>query len=779
MKYVSLFFLLITVSWAADLRDWETITNMNDVRDLVVDHETVWVATTGGVYSYGKTDDQIRRFTNVDGMYSIDMKAITLDNYGNVITGGEDGVIQIYNQSSDQWSQLFQISGNEISDILVKDDTLWVAAGKSVSVFLWNGDIYKYKDSFINFPILPGKTTSLQIFTGRIWLGTESGLLTAPSDFSKNTINDPALWKVYNTSNGLQSDHIYEMIVHNNKIWIGTGAGLVSVDTSMQLHAETAWGDNAVHTLTKSDQNIFASYFGSYYSYSEENGRQFAGSFLNVISAMQMDSSGIIRIGLRFGGFFSAGWNKPLLLDGPVSNALRYVITDSRGKIWVSTGKFKLQSGDGFSFNDGGSWTNVDFTGSELGRLGNTDVIYEDQYGNIWTGTWGGGVAVMRNEELKFFNDYYTDGFVKITSGDSIYELSIQPIPDEHRGFFSPAPVSASDYQVITAIKEDLSGNLWFGNYFASNGNIMAVAPYNADGFIDLNKENWTYFGADDGIIADEQGISCIEFDDFGRVWFGTLNNGAYVLDYNNTLRNKNDDRLYKLNIEDNLYSNTVLSIATDKDGIVWIGTTAGLNSFDGVNVYKHVGDLEGLSGPLENRINYIFVDTYNNKWFATQGGLSILKDGRSAWDSFAWVGYTTLNSGLVNNDVHGVYVDPVDSRAVIATEHGLSVFRGSFAEIQNNYDRMNAGPNPFVIDGSNRNFVITELKFSSTVKIYNLNGMMIRELTSQNNQVFGSRASWDGRDENGDPVASGIYFYLAYHEDGTSASGKIAVIRK
>ncbi|MGD9897847.1 MAG: two-component regulator propeller domain-containing protein [Calditrichaceae bacterium] len=779
MKYLSLFFLLITVAWADDLRDWETITNMNDVRDLAIDQEIVWAATTGGVYSYGKTDNQIRRFTNVDGMYSIDMRAITLDNYGNAITGGEDGVIQIYNQSSDQWSQLFQISGNEISDILSKEDTLWVAAGKSVSVFLWNGSIYKYKDSFVNFPILPGKTTSLQIFSGRVWLGTESGLLTAPSDFSKNTINDPALWKVFNTSNGLKSDYIHDMIVYDDKIWVGTNAGLVSLDSSMQLHEETAWGENAVHTLAKSDQNIYASYFGSYYSYSAGNGRQLIGSFQNIISAMQMDSSGIIRIGLRFGGLFSTGWDKPLLLDGPVSNTLRYVITDSRGNIWVSTGKFKLYSGEGFSFYNGNSWTSVDFTGSELARLGNTDVIYEDQNGNIWTGTWGGGVVVMRNEELLFFNDYYTDGFVKINAGDSTYEMSIQPIPAEYRGFFSPAQVSAPNYQVITAIKEDLSGNLWFGNYYASNGNILAVAPYSADGFVDLNKENWTYFGADDGIIADEQGISCIEFDDFGRVWFGTLNNGVYILDYNNTLRNKNDDRLYKLNIDDNLYSNSVLSVAADKDGIVWIGTTAGLNSFDGVNVYKHVGDLEGLSGPLENRINYIFVDTYNNKWFATQGGLSILKDGRSAWDSMAWVGYTTLNSGLVNNDVHGVYVDPVDSRTIIATEHGLSVFRGSFAEIQNSYSQMNAGPNPFVIDGSNRNFVITELKYSSTVNIYNLNGVLVRELTSQNNQVFGSRASWDGRDENGDPVASGIYFYLAYHEDGTSASGKIAVIRK
>jgi hypothetical protein len=242
---------------------------------------------------------------------------------------------------------------------------------------------------------------------------------------------------------------------------------------------------------------------------------------------------------------------------------------------------------------------------------------------------------------------------------------------------------------------------------------------------------------------------------------------------------------MYQITTADDLYSNTIFSLATDEDGIVWIGTAAGLNSFDGLNVYKHVGDPDGLSGPLENRINDVFVDSYNNKWFATSGGLSILKSGYSAWDSHAWKGYTTKNSALVSNNVFSVYVDSKSTRALVGTDMGLSVYTGTFAETEPNFNRIAGGPNPFILSGSNGIFTLTHLKDHSTVKIFTLNGVLVRRLDTRSffsdgsPTLEGSRAYWDGRDSSGRLVNSGIYLYAAYTIEGQSVSGKIAVVRK
>ena len=228
----------------------------------------------------------------------------------------------------------------------------------------------------------------------------------------------------------------------------------------------------------------------------------------------------------------------------------------------------------------------------------------------------------------------------------------------------------------------------------------------------------------------------------------------------------------------DNLYSNRILALKKDQDGVMWIGTSAGLNSYDGVNLYRHVGDPTGQSGPLENQINQIIVDDANNKWFATTGGLSILRGERSPWDSTAWIGFTVENSGLVDNNVNTVFVDPDKSEALIGTENGLSIYRGSFAEIQEEFDKMIGGPNPFIISDSENKYIIRNLLYNSEVKIFTLNGQLIRKLNTDNNTVDGGRAEWDGRDLNGKLVGSGVYLYFAYSENGKSKAGKVAVIR-
>lgn len=780
MKYSFLvMFSFFTILSAQGVHDWQTITNMNDVTDLVVENEAVWVATTGGLYRYDRQSNEIEQFNNLDGLYSLTKRAVAVDSHGNVLTGGADGLIEVYDKSEDAWSQVFALQGNLIEDILFKNDTLWVTADKGLAVFFWNGNGYTFKDYFVNFPILINSVRYVQRFAGRVWVGTDQGLLSAPSDLNKYTINDPANWILYDKSDGMSDNTIYDLQVIDNLLWIGTGSGLMTMDGKLNLQRESAWGNMAAHFIARSSDpgKYYVSSGSRYYSYISQNTPVQEKGFSRKISVMRTDETGDIWLGLEKDGLFYVGWDKPLLLNTPKHIITKYAMIDSKKRIWGSTGKPHSYAGEGYFLYQDGIWHNIVFNDNRWFKVSHTVAIYEDQYSNVWIGTWGGGAMVYKNTgDIAFFHDFPDTGRM-IT--DTYKERIIEPMDNQYTftGYFKGFPGDEL-YEIIPAFKEDDYNRLWFVNYWAANDHLLAVAPYEGS-FITLDKEQWAYFGKADGINASEGGINTIDFDDFGRVWIGTYLDGVYILDYNNTLYDKSDDSIYHLVVNDNLYSNQINSIAVDQDGIVWIGTPSGLNSYDGVNVYKHVGDKNGLTGPLENQINGIFVDKYNNRWFATSGGLSVLRAGKSPWDANAWIGYTSANSGLVNNNVHSVFVDNRTGQAVLATDNGISVFRGSFAQIKDDYNNTIGGPNPYVINGGQDYYILKFLKQSSSVKIFSMNGRLVRELTAENGFVDGSRARWDGRDEQGNLVPTGIYLYTAYDEEGQSVAGKIAVVRK
>jgi hypothetical protein len=185
------------------------------------------------------------------------------------------------------------------------------------------------------------------------------------------------------------------------------------------------------------------------------------------------------------------------------------------------------------------------------------------------------------------------------------------------------------------------------------------------------------------------------------------------------------------------------------------------------------VGDI----GPVENKINDIFVDVYNNKWFATDGGLSILQANKSPWDPSAWVHYTPENSGLPSPVVNSVFVDNQTGTAYLGTELGLAIFKGTFAQLRSDLQEVVSGPNPFLLDGS-KEFVIKNLVPNSSVKILNINGHLVRELTEVSGEIEGSRATWNGKDDQNKWVPSGIYLYMVFNEEGLTTSGKISVIK-
>ena len=68
------------------------------------------------------------------------------------------------------------------------------------------------------------------------------------------------------------------------------------------------------------------------------------------------------------------------------------------------------------------------------------------------------------------------------------------------------------------------------------------------------------------------------------------------------------------------LVNNHVQAIAKDSSGLVWIGTKAGVSSFNGGELWKSYTVENGLSG---NDIRDISVDKDGSIWFATDNGIT------------------------------------------------------------------------------------------------------------------------------------------------------------
>jgi flagellar hook assembly protein FlgD len=52
------------------------------------------------------------------------------------------------------------------------------------------------------------------------------------------------------------------------------------------------------------------------------------------------------------------------------------------------------------------------------------------------------------------------------------------------------------------------------------------------------------------------------------------------------------------------------------------------------------------------------------------------------------------------------------------------------------------------------------QIPLRTTLKIYNVRGQLVRILVDEPEQAGTYEVTWDGRDQNGDEVASGVYLY-------------------
>ena len=326
--------------------------------------------------------------------------------------------------------------------------------------------------------------------------------------------------------------------------------------------------------------------------------------------------------------------------QGMVSSYVLSSLEDSHGNLWFGTW------GGGVSMYNGESFTNY----TEKEGLNNNYVwsMLEDSHGNLWFGTYLGGVS-----------KYDGETFTHYTENEGLCNNDVRSILEDSQGnlwFGTDAGVSMYNGESFThltekeglcsnhvrSIMEDSRGNLWF----CTEGG--GVSMYNGNTFTNYTKNE----GLSNNIV-----YSILE-DSRGNLWFGT--GGSGVSRYNG-------ESFTNFTENEGLSNNSVMSILEDSHGNLWFGTSSGgLSRYNGQS-FTNFTENDGLSS---NNVRSIMEDSRGNLWFCTEGGGVSLYNGSSPTNF-------TEKEGLSNNIVYSIEEDNHGNLWFGTGSGGVSMFDG------------------------------------------------------------------------------------------------------
>jgi len=210
-------------------------------------------------------------------------------------------------------------------------------------------------------------------------------------------------------------------------------------------------------------------------------------------------------------------------------------------------------------------------------------------------------------------------------------------------------------HNYVGSIAFDREGKAWIG----TGGGIQVI-----DG------ETWTTYTKDNsGNIYTDGGTPKIAIGPSGRVWVGSKY-GIDIFDGENriTYNTKNSG----------LADDYVWDIAFDQEGIAWILTSGGLNTFDGDSW-----------STINSTIYYIItLDKAGRVWVGSGRGVKV-------FDGDTWTTFTKDNSGLLDNYVREIAIDPSGRAWIGVRRSGYDAL--VLAPIDENLTNPNLVPESFI----------------------------------------------------------------------------------
>lgn len=590
----------------------------------------MWFATLEGLNRYDGYEFQVYRQErdnpNSPGgsVFWVSLE----DHAGMIWAGSPGGGLSRFDPTTEQWrryqhdpSDPNSLGSNSVFSILEDSaGVLWVGTEAGLNRF--DGETEDGQARFTRFEYDPNDPHSLgsgwlpSIYedrSGVLWIGTSEGGLNR---FDPQTETLTRYQHDPEDPDSLSHNNVFAVQEDRSGVlWVGTyGGGLNRFDPETETFAR--------------------------YQHNPQDPRSLSG---DIVTDVLEDPSGTLWIATFDGGLnryhpesdsFSSYQHNPFDESSLGSNTLGSLFVDQSGILWIGTvgsGISKLDpKRQGFSVTQ--------HNPGDANSLSNNDVraVLEDRFGDLWIGTFGG--LNRYDPETGRYTRYLHDPADSTSLGDDRMHTIVEDNTgvlwvgtDAHglnrfdrdtETFFQitsdPANPDGLSDNTIIRLYVDREGILWIGTWSAG---LDAFDPQSQNG-----QPRFTHYRHDpeDPHSLGEGFVASIVEDQAGVLWVGTSAGGLCRLERDAEKRQTPGTFFcYKHDPKDadSLGDNTVWAIHEDREGALWLGTSAGLNRLDPqTGKFLHYTTADGLPhesvfGILEDENGYL--------WLSTARGLS------------------------------------------------------------------------------------------------------------------------------------------------------------
>jgi ligand-binding sensor domain-containing protein/serine phosphatase RsbU (regulator of sigma subunit) len=592
----------------------------SNVHDIFQDEDGyIWLGTNAGASKFdGHT---FINYTSEDGIAENGVRTIFKDKRGHLWLGHNGGGISRYNGK--KLSMYLVLAGGDITKILEdRQGNVWCISSSEGALKISNPENENGNES--KYQYYKGQEGLSDRVYGMLLDNEEK--LCFITDVGIKYYNEKSdafdFLKIEGMTNYFQTTYAFQAA--NDDLWIGTQNGGVKQYKAKTKEwrnygmLEDGLASNFVSTIGEDNKgNVWVGTWGGGISIISPSGkiRNFnSGNGLkdNKIRKIYEDREGNMLIGTNENGIFIYKGDQFVSFsekNGLVNEQVWTVLKDSKGLIWFGTN-------EGISVYDPhaelGSWA---LTYNVASGLPHNQIrfIKEDEFQNIWVGTWGGGVVKIPsagNQPVYDFGINYqiNQGFVTALAIDDKNDIWAGTIDGlVHYNVRSGEATRITQTTNEEGKKDGLKGND-ISAVFVDNGNNIWVGSQ-GKGITVVSRGEMRY---DFQQIDIQKKITASTFfQDAERViWIGTEGHGIY--------RYENGQITGQMTTKDGLLSDYISTIDQDADGNMWIGSNIGLTRYNATNKsFRHYSQEEGFIG-VEVKPNSSYNDNNGGIWYGT-----------------------------------------------------------------------------------------------------------------------------------------------------------------
>ncbi len=663
-----------------------------------------------------------------------------------------------------------------------------------------NERVHNISDLYLKQANISKKVNDICMYSSKAYLAMNFGIIAL--DLKKYEIED-----TYYTDQNLNEVNVQYICVLGDSIYAASNAILYSAHMNDNLMDFAYWhktilpsGKNTQgmrefegRICVVRDNVLWSLSNGKWHKHASDFSLRGLQKTNDLLFATIDNQHGIVQVHSNFS-------IEMAFLYGPINDILQsgndyWLATESNGLVAVRGGNYSEYRpagpisntpyrmrffGDRLYVLPGGRWAAQNL------RMG--EIMYYEN--GEWTNITNGQLVTMADHALYDFMNVAQDPTDKehyfiTTYGTGMLEMRGKEVVKLHlphnSSLQSAIPSNPDFYTRTDGAMFDDQGNLWVLN--ASYG-INIADPNGIWYAFDLHSNRVQ-------VPLTTPGEMIIDNRNSQWKWIPLCrsNTGLLLLQDNGTPTNPNDDKVQYRTEWFDQYNNQIrpdyiYTITQDHDNTIWVGTSKGIftipASVDFMNSDKceriviRRNDGTGLGDFLldNEQVNCIAVDGANRKWIGTASSgaflIQIVTDEVGNTDVETIAHFTKENSLLPSDNILSIAIQESTGEVFFGTSDGLVSYMSDASEPEDSFDNLYVYPNP--VYPTYKGYITIKGVMSNTiVRILDANGNLVKLLEST-----GGSAIWDGKNAQGERVASGVYTILC---NTLSSGGSVKVL--